>query len=130
MERLTERTEHGYRLTPEQLPAAAERLGRWEDLALQLEASIRKAEEELAELKAKGKGPVRPLSAAAGSKAHLDAAAGFDGPVFRRGRRTRGLKKPQHMLHQQADAGDAGPAAESEEKGLAAASDQLDDIGV
>ena len=34
------------------------------------------------------------------------------------------------MLHQQADAGDAGPAAESEEKGLAAASDQLDDIGV
>ena len=50
MERLTERTEHGYRLTPEQLPAAAERLGRWEDLALQLEASIRKAEEELAEL--------------------------------------------------------------------------------
>ena len=49
MERLTERTEHGYRLTPEQLPAAAERLGRWEDLALQLEASIRKAEEELAE---------------------------------------------------------------------------------
>ena len=47
MERLTERTEHGYRLTPEQLPAAAERLGRWEDLALQLEASIRKAEEEL-----------------------------------------------------------------------------------
>ena len=56
MERLTERTEHGYRLTPGQLPAAAERLGRWEDLALQLEASIRKAEEELAELKAKGKG--------------------------------------------------------------------------
>lgn len=130
MERLTERTEHGYRLTPEQLPAAAERLGRWEDLALQLEASIRKAEEELAELKAKGKGRSVRFQQQLAQKLTWDAAAGFDGPVFRRGRRTRGLKKPQHMLHQQADAGDAGPAAESEEKGLAAASDQLDDIGV